>query len=150
MADVRVQIPIKIVDPTTDANAAAVNADDELTVEATNSGTFVVQEDGAALTALQLIDDAIFVDDTATHATGTTVGMGIMAVAVPTDAAIDANDIGMPAMSLDRRLLVDADIVASVAIAVTNAGTFVVQEDGAALTALQVIDNPVQVFGTGT
>jgi hypothetical protein len=32
--------------------------------------------------------------------------------------------------------------------AVTNAGTFVVQEDGAALTALQLIDNPVAVLGT--
>jgi hypothetical protein len=30
-----------------------------------NGGTFVVQEDGAALTALQLIDDAIFADDAA-------------------------------------------------------------------------------------
>jgi len=28
-----------------------------------NSGTFAVQEDGAALTALQLIDDAVYVDD---------------------------------------------------------------------------------------
>lgn len=32
--------------------------------------------------------------------------------------------------------------------AVTNAGTFVVQENGAALTALQLIDNPVAVLGT--
>jgi hypothetical protein len=31
----------------------------------TNAGTFVVQEDGAALTALQLIDDSIFADDAA-------------------------------------------------------------------------------------
>jgi hypothetical protein len=29
----------------------------------TNAGTFVVQEDGAALTALQLIDDPVFADD---------------------------------------------------------------------------------------
>lgn len=29
----------------------------------TNAGTFAVQEDGAALTALQLIDDAVYVDD---------------------------------------------------------------------------------------
>ena len=29
----------------------------------TNAGTFVVQEDGAALTALQLIDDIVYVDD---------------------------------------------------------------------------------------
>ena len=61
----------------------------------------------AIKTAVELIDDAIFVDDTATHSTGTTKGVGIMAVAVPTDSAIAANDIGMPAMSLDRRLHVD-------------------------------------------
>ena len=124
-----------------------------------NAGTFVVQEDGAALTALQLIDDTVFVDDTATHATGTTKVLGIGAVATPTDGSVDANDIGMPAMSLDRRLHVDADITASVALdvsaatitvaahAVTNAGTFVVQEDGAALTALQLIDNAVSGAG---
>jgi hypothetical protein len=51
----------------------------------TNTGTFVVQEDGAALTALQLIDDIVHIDDTATHATGTTKGAGIMAAATPTD-----------------------------------------------------------------
>jgi hypothetical protein len=33
------------------------------TVTVANGGTFVVQEDGAALTALQLIDDAVYVDD---------------------------------------------------------------------------------------
>ena len=68
--------------------------------------------DDPAVAALELIDDAIFVDDTATHATGTTKVMGIGAVATPTDSAVGANDIGMPAMSLDRRLHVDADIVA--------------------------------------
>ncbi len=77
----------------------------------TNAGTFVVQEDGAALTALQLIDDIVHVDDTATHATGTTKGAGIMAAATPTDGSIDANDIGMLAMSTDRRLHVDSQIV---------------------------------------
>lgn len=152
MADERVRNAVKITDPTTDANEAGVNASGQLAVAGpvTNAGTFVVQEDGDALIALQLIDDAIFVDDTATHATGTTKGMGIMAVAVPTDTAIAANDIGMPAMSLDRRLHVDADIIASVALDVSAAtvtvdgtGTFVVQEDGAALTALQIIDDPV-------
>ncbi len=72
-------------------------------------------------TAVELIDDAIFVDDTATHSTGTTKLMGVGAVAVPTDTAISANDIGMLAMSLDRRLLVDADITASVALDVSAA-----------------------------
>ena len=111
---------------------------------------------GDALTALQLIDDVIFVDDTATHSTGSTKLLGVGAVATPTDAAITANDIGMLAMSLDRRLHVDAAIKASVALdvsaatltvnahAVTNAGTFLVQEDGASLTALQLVDNPVR------
>lgn len=70
----------------------------------TNAGTFAVQVDGAALTALQLIDDVVFVDDTATHTTGTTKGVGIMAVATPSDAAVNANDIGMVAMSVNREL----------------------------------------------
>lgn len=149
MADSPVRMLVKIGDPTTAANEAAVNASGELTV---------VEASGAdILTSVQLIDDAIFVDDTATHATGTTKGMGIMAVAVPTDSAISANDIGMPAMSLDRRLHVDADITASVSldvsaatVTVDNGGTFVVQEDGAALTALQLIDDTVKVLGTDT
>lgn len=64
----------------------------------------------AIKTAVELIDDAIYVDDTATHTTGTSKGIGIMAVAVPTDTAISANDIGMVAMSLDRRQLIDANI----------------------------------------
>jgi len=118
----------------------------------TNAGTFVVQEDGAALTALQLLDDIVYTDDTSTHATGTSKGAGIMAAATPTDGSVAANDIGMLAMSLDRRLHVDADITASVALdvsaatitvashAVTNAGTFATQLDGDALTALQLID----------
>lgn len=112
-------------------------------------------------TAVELIDDAIATDDTTTHATGTTKGISIMAAATPTDAAVAANDIGSLAMSLDRRLLVDADITASVALdvsaatltvnahSVTNAGTFVTQVDGAALTALQLIDNIV-TLGAGT
>lgn len=104
-----------------------------------NAGTFATQIDGAALTALQLIDDIVSTDDTTTHATGTTKGANIMAAATPTDGSVAANDIGMVAMSLDRRLHVDADITASVALdvsaatvtvaahAVTNAGTFATQ-----------------------
>lgn len=49
-----------------DSIDTAVNG--TLTVAAhavTNAGTFVVQENGAALTALQLIDDSIFADDAA-------------------------------------------------------------------------------------
>lgn len=46
----------------------------------TNAGTFAVQVDGDALTALQLIDDAVFTDDAAFTA-GTSKGMMIMGYA---------------------------------------------------------------------
>lgn len=95
-----------------------------LTVD--NGGTFVIQEDGAALTALQLIDDIIAVDDTTTHTTGATAVANIGAVATPTDGAVTANDIGMVAMSLDRRLHVDAQIVGTDAALDVSAATVTV------------------------
>lgn len=74
----------------------------------------------SSLTSLQLIDDVVHVDDTATHSTGTTKGVGIMAVANPTDAAIDANDIGMIAMTLARALKIDITTLAGTAIDTNN------------------------------
>lgn len=94
-----------------DDNGSTLSVDDgggaltvDGTVAVTNGGTFATQVDGAALTALQLIDDVVHVDDTATHATGTTKGVGIMAAATPTDGSVGANDIGMVAMTTDRKL----------------------------------------------
>ena len=58
--------------PTLTVNAHAV----------TNAGTFVVQENGAALTALQLIDDAVFAEDVAAQA----ADKGIQVLAVRRDA----------------------------------------------------------------
>lgn len=137
MADSPVRLLVKIGDPTTAANEVAVNASGELTV---------VEASGVAIkNAVELIDDAIFTDDTDTHTTGTTKGMGIMAVAVPTDVAIAANDIGMPAMSLDRRLLVDADITASVALDV-SAATVTVTDDGSFVVDLGA-NNDVTIEG---
>jgi hypothetical protein len=69
-----------------------------------NNGTFVTQENGGALTALQLIDDIVYTDDTSTHATGTSKGALIMAAAAPTDAAVNANDIGAVGMTVNREL----------------------------------------------
>ncbi len=92
----------------------------------TNAGTFVVQENGAALTALQLIDDGVYTDDTSTHSTGSSKGYGIMAAATPTDTSVNANDIGMVAMTTDRRLLVDAS---GVAVPITdNSGSLTVDQ----------------------
>jgi len=82
-----------------------VHVDDNsgsLTVD--NGGTFVVQENGAALTSLQLIDDTVYTDDTSTHSTGSSKGLLFMAAATPTDAAVNANDIGAVAMTTDRKL----------------------------------------------
>lgn len=49
-----------------------------------NAGTFAVQVDGSALTALQLIDDTIFADDAAVTL-GTSKGSVLAGVAVQTD-----------------------------------------------------------------
>jgi len=99
---------------------------DLVSAAVTNAGTFVVQEDGAALTALQLIDDVVATDDTTTHATGTTKGVNIMAAATPTDGSVAANDIGSVAMSTDRRLHVDSQIVGTDAALDVSAATVTV------------------------
>lgn len=72
-----------------------------------NGGTFAVQESGAALTALQLIDDTVFTDDTSTHTPATTkvVGIGMVADDTSTDS-VNEGDIGMPRMTLDRKVVV--------------------------------------------
>lgn len=109
-------LPVSIAAAVTVAQATAANLN--------------VTEASAAsiLTSVQLIDDVVFVDDTATHATGTTKGVGIMAAATPTDGSVNANDIGMLAMTTDRRLLVDAS---GVAVPVTdNAGSLSVDWNG--------------------
>jgi hypothetical protein len=69
----------------------------------TGTGTFAVQESGAALTALQLIDDAVFADDAAfTPATSKVGAVGMLADETATDS-VDEGDIGIPRMTLDRK-----------------------------------------------
>lgn len=67
-----------------------------------------------------------YVDDTDTMATGVTQGGVILAAATPTDGSVNANDLGVVAMSLDRRLHVDAQIVGTDA-ALTVDGSGVTQ-----------------------
>ncbi len=70
----------------------------------TNIGTFAVQVDGAALTALQLIDDSIVADDAAfTIGTGkvTMAGGAVVAHGANPDAA-DAGDGAAPLMNRHR------------------------------------------------
>lgn len=58
----------------------------------TNAGTFVVQEDGAALTALQLIDDIVATLGTTTYTETTTKGAVVGAVRNDTLAALADTD----------------------------------------------------------
>jgi hypothetical protein len=72
---------------------------------ATASNLNVTEASAASsLTALQLIDDIVYTDDTSTHATGTSKGALFMAAAAPTDVSVNANDIGAVAMTTDRKL----------------------------------------------
>lgn len=69
----------------------------------TNAGTFVTQENGAALTALQLMDDTIFTDDAAfSVGTSKLTSIGLMADETATDS-VDEGDIGIARMTLDRK-----------------------------------------------
>jgi hypothetical protein len=117
----------------------------------TNAGTFAVQVDGNALTALQLIDNIVHVDDAAftlgTHS-------GVMMMGFAGTQSVDANDAAALACTTAGALHI-ADAGGSITVdnggtfavqaACTNAGTFAVQVDGNALTALQKIDDPVLV-----
>lgn len=80
-------------------NAITVNAH-----AVTNAGTFVVQENGAALTSLQLIDDVIKTDDAAfTPATDKVAMFGAQFDNVSPDS-VDEGDAGALRMSGNRSL----------------------------------------------
>lgn len=103
----------------------------------TNAGTFAVQVDGNALTALQLIDDVVYVDD-ADWTDNTSKHALVGGVYQSSPHTVTDGDVTPFLTDANGRMVVAAH-------AVTNAGTFATQVDGAALTALQLIDNPVFV-----
>jgi hypothetical protein len=120
--------------PTVTVNAHAV----------TNAGTFAVQESGAALTALQLIDDTVFAEDVAAQAADK--GVAILAVRRDADTTLVGADNDYANLQVDAAGALKVEIFdGGGSHTVDNAGTFPVQVDGAALTALQLIDNPVLV-----
>lgn len=135
------------------------------TVTVDNAGTFAVQADLGVNNDVTIDGSSVVsVDDTTVHATGVTEGLNIMAAATPTDGSVAANDIGMVAMSTDRRLHVDADITASVALDVSAAtvtvdGSGVTQPvsaatlplpTGAATSAKQLADGHNVVVASGS
>jgi len=74
------------------ADGQLVNLGTNNDVVVTNAGTFVVQEDGAALTALQLIDDAVATLGTTTYTEATTKGITIGCVRNDTLATLGNTD----------------------------------------------------------
>ena len=113
---------------------------------------------GAALTALQLIDDPVVTlgTDVYTEATSKGVVIGGVRRDADTSLANTTNEFAPFQLDANGRLKVEAFSGETLPVslssvpshAVTNAGTFPVQIDGAALTALQLIDDPVVVLGT--
>ena len=113
-------------------------------LDVTNIGTFAVQVDGAALTSLQLIDDAIFAEDVAAQAADK--GIAVLAVRRDADTSLVGTDNDYANLQVDANGYLKVEIFdGGGSHTVDNAGTFAVQVDGAALTALQLIDNPVIV-----
>lgn len=107
-----------LLDNSVDGNYLNVNVNMAGTDAATGAGAVNAQtqrvthaSNDPVTTSVQLIDDTVFTDDTSTHSTGSTKGIGIMAAATPTDTSVNANDIGMVAMSTDRKLYSQAYIV---------------------------------------
>ena len=87
----------------TDGLLVNLGANNDVTV---TSGAITEANSAAALTALQLIDDAVFVDDAAfTPATSKLIAIGMQADETSADS-VDEGDIGTPRMTLDRRVRV--------------------------------------------
>lgn len=119
----------------------------------------------AILISTQLLDDAVYTDDTSTHSTGVSKGYGIMAAATPTDTAVTANDIGMLGMTNNREMYISVrDIFGTTASAgsgtatnalrveLANNGTGVLATVGtvttvSTVTAVTTVTNPVTVAG---
>ena len=116
-----------------DVNLAASAATITVAAHAvTNAGTFATQVDGAALTALQVIDNPVLVDDAAfTPATSSLMMAGFEFDDTLPDS-VDEGDAGAARMSANRNVYVQVrdaagnerglNIDANNAIAVTNAG----------------------------
>lgn len=73
-------------------------------IPVTNAGTFATQESGAALTALQLIDDAIVADDAAFTPATTKVMMAGFEYDDTTPDSVNEGDAGAARMSANRNL----------------------------------------------
>jgi len=109
----------------------------------TNAGTFATQVDGAALTALQLIDDVVFTDDTAfTPATSKVLVIGAEADETTPDS-VDEGDAGALRMTLTRALHVNLRDAAGAEVAV-GGGTQYTEDAAAAANPVGTVLNLIR------
>lgn len=137
-----------------------------VTGNVTNAGTFAVQVDGAALTALQLIDDAVHTDDAA-FTLGTSKGMMMMgfagtqsvnsndaaALACDTDGALHISD-GGNSLTVDGTVSVSGtvtvDLGANNDVVQATASNFNAQVVGNVANDIADSGNPVKVGAHAT
>lgn len=121
----------------------------------TNAGTFAVQESGAALTALQLIDDAVYTDATGTPSKGIAVmgtdGTNPQLVSVTTAGHVHIHD-GGNSITIDGSVSLTGNLPDTSAgdLAAINAalgGTLTVDASGA---AVPITDNGGSLTVDGT
>jgi len=171
------ELYVKHVDaiPVTD-NGGNISIDDggnTITVDGTVSVSGVataasqaqqIAAEEAIQTSVELIDDAIKQDDAAFTPATTKVMMAGFEFDDGSPDSVDEGDAGAARMSANRNIYttirdaagnergvnVNASNQLAIAGPVTNAGTFAVQVDGSALTALQLIDDTVATLGTTT
>lgn len=134
-----------------DALTALQNADTDLTtiighVDGLEGLLTTIDGDtGSILTAVQLIDDTVYVDD-ADWSDGTSKHLLVGGLYQSAPQTVTDGDVAPFNITANGALHVAVQNTLTVAShAVTNAGTFAVQVDGDALTALQLIDNIVKL-----
>lgn len=140
-----------------DDNSGSITVDGSVSISGTvtvgshavtNAGTFAVQESGAALTSLQLIDDVVFAEDAA-HATA---DKGIMALAVRRDAAAVSSgtdgDYSTINVDANGRLYVACDTHAVTQSGTWNIGTVTTVTTVSTVTNVATIGTSVTP-GTG-
>lgn len=97
---------------------------------------------GGILTAVQLIDDAVYAEDVGAQAADK--GIAVLAVRRDADTSLVGTDNDYANLQVDANGYLKVEIFdGGGSHTVDNAGTFAVQVDGNALTALQLIDDPV-------
>lgn len=112
------------------------------TLPVNNGGTFAVQVDGSALTALQLLDDVVYAEDVAAQVADK--GVAILAVRRDADTSLVGADNDYANLQVDANGYLKVEVFdGGGSHTVDNNGTFLVQENGAALTALQLIDDAI-------